>query len=133
MIFEEKPNGFNPKFESVGTILEQSGKILLLLRQKKDSVEGNTWTGPGGKVEFGEHLYDSMLREIQEETGIIVKRNKLIYLGEFYVKYPNFDFIHHVFSVSLDEKQDVKLDPKEHMKFKWVYPEEALKHSLMLD
>ena len=50
--------------------VEQEGKYLMLLRNKKKQDENaGKWIGVGGKFEEGESPQDCLLREVQEERG----------------------------------------------------------------
>ncbi len=67
----------------VGVLLLREGKVLLGRRnpdpEKADSElrgEG-TWTLPGGKLEFGESLEDCAYREVLEETGMKIRKDRL--------------------------------------------------------
>jgi 8-oxo-dGTP diphosphatase len=42
---------------------------VLLLRRRKHPFPG-LWTGPGGKVDFGESPVECAVRELREETGL---------------------------------------------------------------
>lgn len=59
---------------TIGTVCfiknELEQKILLLERLR--SPMQNLWTGVGGKTNFDEDIAQSCIREIQEETGLIV-------------------------------------------------------------
>lgn len=66
----------------VGVILIKGNKVLLGKRNsdpdKADSKlkgEGE-WTMPGGKIDFGEKYMDTAQREVKEETGIEIDKEK---------------------------------------------------------
>lgn len=133
MIYQKKPENFNPKFEIVGCFLEYQDKILLLHRQDNTS-QGNTWGIPGGKIEKGETPIDAAIREASEEAGFHIPG--FIDCGIVYIKYPTYDYIYHMFKGKLSSDQlpsDVKINFKEHKGFTWVTPQDALKMDLMLD
>ena len=44
---------------------------LLLVRATSGLEDGGLWTMPGGGIEWGEHPDDALLRELEEETGIV--------------------------------------------------------------
>ena len=61
-------------------LLERNDEILLQNRCKTD------WRGycfPGGHVEPGESIVDSVIREMQEETGLTVRNPKLCGIKQF--------------------------------------------------
>ena len=132
MLYTTKPENFNPKFIVVSAFLQHRGKILLLKRQNS-KPEGNTWGMPAGKVDSKESIYDGVIREIREETGVDINRDDIEYFREFFVRYPDYDFIYHIFSTRFDDKPEIIINRDEHKKFKWVEPEEALKLSLIQD
>ncbi|MGB8780385.1 MAG: NUDIX hydrolase [Candidatus Bathyarchaeia archaeon] len=66
----------NRPIVGVGAIIIQNGKILLEKR-KNDPGRGK-WSIPGGLVELGESLEETVIREVQEETGLVVDAPKLI-------------------------------------------------------
>jgi len=51
-------------------IVDKHGKLLLTRRPKHMRVFPWAWVLPGGGVELGETLEQSVIREIHEETGI---------------------------------------------------------------
>lgn len=70
-----------------GVMILKDNKVLLGKRhedpEKADSElhgEG-TWTMPGGKIEFGENFEDASYREVMEETGIKINKDKLKFIS----------------------------------------------------
>ncbi|ASJ75876.1 8-oxo-dGTP diphosphatase MutT [Granulosicoccus antarcticus] len=55
-----------------GVIFNGSGDKVLLALRKPEQHQGNRWEFPGGKLEAGEALQDGLVRELQEEIGIVV-------------------------------------------------------------
>lgn len=53
-------------------IFEGDGKILLIRRSVQDRYGAGMWDLPGGKVSENEDKRQALLREVREETGLIV-------------------------------------------------------------
>lgn len=62
----------------VGGIIIENNKVLCALRSLDMSLP-NYWEFPGGKVEKGESIQETIEREIKEELGCLVKASKHIY------------------------------------------------------
>ncbi|MCY7351800.1 MAG: NUDIX domain-containing protein [Cytophagaceae bacterium] len=56
---------------------------LLLVRHQALLHEGSFWEAPGGGVEFGESLTETVAREFLEETGLVVRVGELRFVSEF--------------------------------------------------
>jgi len=70
-------------------IIDEADKVLLQLRS-----DNHTWGPPGGGVEPGEEPAVAVIREVEEETGLIVVPERLvgIYGGsDMLFSYPNGD------------------------------------------
>jgi 8-oxo-dGTP diphosphatase len=65
----------------VGAVVVQNGRVLLLKRPSDDFM-GGIYELPSGKVEPGEGLAEALVRETQEETGLVVS-GITAYIGSF--------------------------------------------------
>lgn len=54
-------------------IINTEGKIFLSLRGKGVQNEMGKWECPGGGVEFGETMKETIVREIKEEFGFVIE------------------------------------------------------------
>jgi 8-oxo-dGTP diphosphatase len=57
---------------AVGAVIWNDRKEVALIRRGTPPRKGQ-WSIPGGKVEWGETLEHALLREVGEETGLIVE------------------------------------------------------------
>lgn len=73
----------NPKPCNAVILENEKGEILLVKR--KYPPRKNYWDLPGGFVDIGETLEQSVGREVKEETGLNVKNLK--YLGSYLDRY----------------------------------------------
>jgi len=51
-------------------IIFHKGKYLILLKSKIEKINPDTYDIPGGRLELGEGLTKSLVREVKEETGL---------------------------------------------------------------
>ena len=62
----------------VGAVVVDEGRVLLV-RRGTEPLRGQ-WSLPGGLLELGESLTNGVVREVREETGLIVEPVELIEL-----------------------------------------------------
>jgi ADP-ribose pyrophosphatase YjhB (NUDIX family) len=62
----------------VGAVIVDKGRVLLV-RRGREPLKGQ-WSLPGGMLEVGEALTAGVVREVQEETGLMVEPLELIEL-----------------------------------------------------
>lgn len=73
------PNGTVGKRPSVRGIIIRDGKIAMM-----HSLKYNYYKFPGGGIEQGETLEETLIREVREESGLVVKTETIKEFG--YVK-----------------------------------------------
>ena len=72
----------------------------ILLGMKKRGFGEGWWNGFGGKVQDNESIEQTMLRELQEESGLMAEQYKKRAMLEFYFKGTDKEVEMHVFEVS---------------------------------
>lgn len=66
----------NSKPTAAGIVVDEAGRVLLGRRNIEPYK--NWWDVPGGFLEPGEHPEAGVLREVREETGLIVAVERLV-------------------------------------------------------
>ena len=61
-------------------IKDADGRLLLIKRGHEPGI--GLWTLPGGRIELGETDQQAVVREIQEETGLLVACGRLVGTAE---------------------------------------------------
>ncbi len=108
-----------------GIIYNDKKEVLLINNPKRG------WEFPGGRLEPGETLYEGLIREIKEETGVLVDVDYLAninsvintFKGYSGIEIPTqiiFDFVCHYKSGNLTVSEESK-------EVKWVSKKEVLK------
>ena len=63
-------------------ICDEKGNVLV--QDKKNHPTWHGWNFPGGHVEKGEYVTPSVIREMKEETGLLIENPKLCGIKEFH-------------------------------------------------
>lgn len=110
---------------TVKAVIKSDDKILLV------KEPDGRWEFPGGKVEFGHRIEESIKRELEEELGIVeIKVGKILNAWDwiFNLKNINLQFFMLAYECFTHQKE-FKLSP-EHVEYGWFSKEEALKLNL---
>lgn len=71
--------GFDVIGVGVGAMIFNSqGEVFMSQRGPKAKNERGTWEFPGGSVDFGERLADTITREFMEEYGMVIAITRLL-------------------------------------------------------
>ena len=108
----------------VGIIVTTPDKRVLLTLRHPDKHHGNTWEITGGSVVAGEDSLTAAQRELSEETGICVPREKLTFCR----KYLGSHALYHLYHVEADiSEKDIVLQEGETVDARLVTADEFKK------
>jgi 8-oxo-dGTP diphosphatase len=99
-------------------LIDPDGRVLIAQRPDGKSMPG-LWEFPGGKVESGERPEVSLIRELKEELGIVVKEECLAPLTFTSHLYPDF---HLLMPLYVCRRWEGIMEAREGQKLKWVRP-----------
>ncbi len=91
--------------------------FLELIRSHKKIVAPGMGDLPGGKVDAGESLETALMREIKEETGIIVEVVHTI--ADYRWTHGGHTYHEHLYYAFVST-QKVTLAPEEHESYQWI-------------
>lgn len=98
-------------------VVNDEGQLLVTRRDPAKRYAPGKWENTGGHVMAGEDCVDALIRELREETGLVVTPDDVRLLGsaiappfhgDTYVAYKNADIA------------DIKLQPGETCEARWV-------------
>ena len=115
-VYNECPEGFNPRLEASAAFIEIDEALLFLQYARKCVGQ---WGVPGGKIEKNELPIDAAKRELFEETGIGLETQSVISpIGKLYFRKPDIDYVFHMFRIHIPQKPLITLSD-EHSDFIW--------------
>lgn len=104
-------------------IFNSQGKLLMIQRHPDKSFAPLKWDAPAGHVTAGETPVQAAVRELFEETGILVKEEELVLIGTAIVP----PYIGDNFCLYRDvSAEDVVFQEGETCAAKWITYEEML-------
>ena len=101
-------------------LVDADGRVLIAQRPQGKAMAG-LWEFPGGKIETGERPEQSLIRELREELGIVVKEECLAPLTFASHLYPDF---HLLMPLYVCRRWEGFVEAREKQVLKWVRPGE---------
>lgn len=104
-------------------IIEEADSIVLVLNRWRI---GEVWGLPGGRLEPGEAVHDALVREVAEETGLVVEPVDLAFVLDTHNLVHDNHFLVHVFQCRIVGGQLTKPTNDEYVvDTRWVKREEV--------
>jgi dATP pyrophosphohydrolase len=106
-------------------MVQSKPRFLILKRAVNEELYPNIWQIVTGTIKDKESALDAALRELNEETGLPVKRCWTVpYVDSYFDRSKNTVQLAPVFAVEVDGAAKLKLS-SEHQDFKWLAYREA--------
>ena len=99
-------------------LVDADGRVLLAQRPQGKPMAG-LWEFPGGKIEAGERPEQTLIRELKEELGIVVKEDCLAPLTFASHSYPDF---HLLMPLYVCRRWEGTVTAREAQQLAWVKP-----------
>lgn len=115
----------------VGAIIVSENNEVLIMSRKEDDFMGGIDELPSGNMESGETIYETLIREVKEETNLDIEKvtsyiNSFDYVSGSGKKARQFNF-----AVTVKSTDTIKLT--EHDSYKWLSIDEARKNAKITD
>jgi 8-oxo-dGTP diphosphatase len=110
----------------VGVMVKKDNKVLL--GKRTGSHGENTWSFPGGHLEFKESFFDCAEREVFEETGLKIKNlKKGPYTNDIFTK-ENLHYLTIYIISEYDSGELINKEPEKCLEWKWFDMDELPKN-----
>lgn len=100
-------------------LVDADGRVLIAQRPEGKSMAG-LWEFPGGKIEAGETPEEALIRELEEELGIITQ---LACLAPLTFASHSYERFHLLMPLFVCRRYQGIAQPREGQLLKWVRPQ----------
>lgn len=114
----------------VGAVICSDGKILLQKRSQVVRNERGKWIIPGGVIEFGETLHQSLKREVKEEIGLEIEIIEPLAIKDHIILEDKQHWVTTSFICRIKKGIPKNLEPEKCEEIRWVTLSEAKKLDL---
>ena len=106
-------------------LIHQGEQLLMQNRVKKD---WHGWALPGGHIDPGESIVDSVIREMQEETGLTIRNPRLCGIKQFPI-----DGGRYLVFLFETEEFEGQLNSSEEGRMQWIHRNDLHKYDTVPD
>jgi len=103
---------------AAAALVDADGRVLICQRPEGKQLAG-LWEFPGGKVEAGETPEACLIRELEEELGIVVTH---ACLAAFVFASHEYEAFHLLMPLYLVRRWEGRITAREHPQIAWVKP-----------
>ncbi len=115
------------------SFIVNNGKVLILreANKYKDGTNEGKYDVVGGRIDPGQRFDESLVREIKEETGMVVKIGKPFHVGEWrpVVRGEQWQVVGTFFECFSDTDKVVLSE--DHDEYLWIDPKDYKKYNLI--
>lgn len=105
-----------------GAVIQRADGAVLLVQRGRPPEQGH-WGLPGGKVDWMEKVEDTVVREVQEETGLRVVVERLLCVVDHFEPALGQHWVAPVYLArALDDAQATLLEPDAILALDWFQP-----------
>ena len=104
-------------------LIRRGDRYLITRRSKDNDFMPEKWDLPGGSVEGPETLEQALVREVKEETSLVVVPGQLVHAYADVASYPARLTVQCVFLCE-DPGEEITLAPGEHDAYRWLRRQE---------
>ncbi len=109
-----------PRVAAAAIVLDDQDRILMIRKKEDGSPDGGLWSLPGGKVEVGDLLEASIVRETHEETCLSLRKlRRLPTISEDLDNGPEHHFITFYFQTRHWSGTPAVGEPHKHAEIGW--------------
>jgi len=94
----------------VGAFIRDAAGRLLLVQRRREPEAGH-WGLPGGKVDFGETVEAAVLRELEEELGVVLRLDGLLCLVDQIDRAAGTHWVAPVYRAAIASGEPVNREP----------------------